>query len=114
MLFNGTSRIKYYSRDLDLSPEIMAVLFIALGTVLICLLMGGSLQPLLSSSIKETPYIKTKQKYTYIVVASDGIPRTIENCPFSEGDSVTITYKQGLPTLEGFQNQDYTKFFPLY
>jgi hypothetical protein len=40
MLFNGTSRIKYYSRDLDLSPEIRAVLFIVLGTVLICLLMG--------------------------------------------------------------------------
>lgn len=104
MLFNGTSRIKYYSRDFDLSPEIMAVSFITLGTVVVFLLMGASLQPLLSFSIKETAYIKIKQKYTCIVVASDGILRTMENCPFSEGDSVTIIYRQGLPLLEGFQN----------
>ena len=89
--------------DFDLSPKIMAVLFIALGVVVVFLLMGGSLQQLLSSSIQETVSVQIKQNNLCIVEASDGIPRTIENCPFNVGDNVTITYKQGLPTIEGFQ-----------
>ena len=89
--------------DFDLSPKIIAVLFIALGVVVVFLLMGGSLQQLLSSSIQETVSVQIKQNNLCIVEASDGIPRTIENCPFNVGDNVTITYKQGLPTIEGFQ-----------
>ena len=89
--------------DFDLSPKIMAVLFIALGVVVVFLLMGGSLQQLLSSSIQETVSVQIKQNNLCVVEASDGIPRTIENCPFEVGDNVTITYKQGLPTIEGFQ-----------
>ncbi|HKR72904.1 MAG TPA: hypothetical protein VJR94_02205 [Candidatus Nitrosocosmicus sp.] len=89
--------------DFDLSPKIMAVLFIALGVVVVFLLMGGSLQQLLSSSIQETVSVQIKENNLCIVEASDGIPRTIENCPFDVGDNVTITYKQGLPTIEGFQ-----------
>ena len=89
--------------DFDLSPKIMAVLFIALGVVVVFLLMGGSLQQLLSSSIQETVSVQIKQNNLCIVEASDGIPRTIENCPFNVGDNVTIIYKQGLPTIEGFQ-----------
>ncbi|WP_148687222.1 hypothetical protein [Candidatus Nitrosocosmicus hydrocola] len=89
--------------DFDLSPKMMAVLFIILGVVVVFLLMGGSLQQLLSSSIQETVSVKIKQNDTCIVEASDGIPRSINNCPFNVGDNVTITYKQGLPTIEGFQ-----------
>lgn len=89
--------------DFDLSPKIIAVLFIALGVVVVFLLMGGSLQQLLSSSIQETVSVQIKQNNLCVVEASDGIPRTIENCPFEVGDNVTITYKQGLPTMEGFQ-----------
>jgi len=89
--------------DFDLSPKMMAVLFIILGVVVVFLLMGGSLQQLLSSSIQETVSVKIKQNNTCIVEASDGIPRSINNCPFNVGDNVTITYKQGLPTIEGFQ-----------
>jgi len=89
--------------DFDLSPKMMAVLFIILGVVVVFLLMGGSLQQLLSSSIQETVSVKIKQNNICIVEASDGIPRSINNCPFNVGDNVTITYKQGLPTIEGFQ-----------
>lgn len=89
--------------DFDLSPKMMAVLFIILGVVVVFLLMGGSLQQLFSSSIQETVSVKIKQNNTCIVEASDGIPRSINNCPFDVGDNVTITYKQGLPTIEGFQ-----------
>jgi hypothetical protein len=89
--------------DFDLSPKMLAVLFIILGVVVVFLLMGGSLQQLLSSSIQENVPVKIKQNNTCIVEASDGIPRSIENCPFDVGDNVSITYKQGLPAIEGFQ-----------
>ena len=89
--------------DFDLSPKMIAVLFIILGVVVVFLLMGGSLQQLLSSSIQENVTVKIKQNNICIVEASDGIPRSIENCPFNVGDNVTITYKQGLPAIEGFQ-----------
>ena len=89
--------------DFDLSPKMIAVLFIILGIVVVFLLMGGSLQQLLSSSIQENVPVKIKQNNICIVEASDGIPRSIENCPFNVGDNVTITYKQGLPAIEGFQ-----------
>jgi hypothetical protein len=89
--------------DFDLSPKMIAVLFIILGVVVVFLLMGGSLQQLLSSSIQENVPVKIKQNNICIVESSDGIPRSIENCPFNVGDNVTITYKQGLPAIEGFQ-----------
>ena len=89
--------------DFDLSPKMIAVLFIILGVAVVFLLMGGSLQQLLSSSIQENVPVKIKQNNTCVVEASDGIPRSIENCPFDVGDNVTITYKQGLPAIEGFQ-----------
>lgn len=89
--------------DFDLSPKMIAVLFIILGVVVVFLLMGGSLQQLLSSSIQENVPVKIKQNSTCVVEASDGIPRSIENCPFDVGDNVTITYKHGLPAIEGFQ-----------
>lgn len=89
--------------DFDLSPKMIAVLFIILGVVVVFLLMGGSLQQLLSSSIQENVPIKIKQTNICIVEPSDGIPRSIENCPLDVGDNITITYKQGLPTIEGFQ-----------
>jgi regulatory protein YycI of two-component signal transduction system YycFG len=89
--------------DFDLSPKMIAVLFIILGVVVVFLLMGGSLQQLLSSSIQENVPVKIKQNNICIVEVSDRIPRSIENCPFNVGDNVTITYKQGLPAIEGFQ-----------
>ena len=89
--------------DFDLSPKIIAVLFIILGVVVVFLLMGGSLQQLLSSSIQENVSVKIEQDNTCIVEGSDGIPRSIENCPFDVGDNVTITYKQGLPAIESYE-----------
>lgn len=42
-----------------------------------------------------------KETETCIVEASDGISRTINNCSYQKGDNITISYKQGLPNLEG-------------
>lgn len=81
----------------------MAVLFIIAEIVLVFILMGGSLQQLFSPSIQENVAVKIKQNGTCMVEASDGIPRSVENCPYSQGQNFTIYYKQGLPSIERYQ-----------
>ena len=86
--------------DFELSPKWLAVLFVIAGIVVVFMLMGGSLTQLFSSSIQETVTVQIKQGDTCIVEPSDGVPRTIDNCPYQQGESITINYKQGLPSLE--------------
>ncbi|MDN5868108.1 MAG: hypothetical protein L0H55_12025 [Candidatus Nitrosocosmicus sp.] len=62
--------------------------------------MGGSLVQLFSSSIQENVIVEIKQNGTCIMEASDDIPRTIQNCPYEQGDNITISYKQGLPGMQ--------------
>jgi hypothetical protein len=69
------------------------------------MLMGGSLTQLFSSSIQENVIVQIKQNNTCVVETSDGIPRSIQICPYQQGDNITISYKQGLPTLESHSQQ---------
>ncbi len=89
--------------DFDLSPKMLAILFIIAGVVLVFILLGGSLQRLFSQSIQDLVVIKIKQNGTCVVEASDGIPRSVENCPYSQGQNFTIYYKQGLPGIESYK-----------
>ena len=89
--------------DFEFSPKWFAILFIIAGVVVVFMLMDGSLTQLFSSSIQESVIVQIKEGDTCIVEASDGIPRSISNCPYQQGDNVTISYKQGLPSLEGHQ-----------
>jgi len=87
--------------DFEFSPKMLAILFIIAGVIVVFMLMGGSLTQLFSSSIKENVPVQIKQNDTCIVEASDGIPRSINNCPYQQGENITINYKQGFPELEG-------------
>lgn len=89
--------------DFEFSPKWVAVLFIIAGIVIVFMLMGGSLPQLFSASIQEIVLVQLKEGDTCVIEASDGIPRTINNCPYQQGDNITISYKQGLPSLEGHQ-----------
>ena len=89
--------------DFELSPKWMAVLFIIGGVVVVFMLMGGSLTQLFSSSIQESVKVEIKEGNNCVIEASDGIPRTINNCPYQQGDTITISYKQGLPSVESHQ-----------
>jgi len=89
--------------DFEFSPKMLAILFIIAGVVVVFMLMGGSLTQLFSSSIQETVPIQIKQGDTCVVEASDGVPRTINDCPYEQGDNITINYKQGMPSLESHQ-----------
>lgn len=89
--------------NFEFSPKILAVLFIVAGVIVVFMLMGGSLTQLFSSSIQETVSIQIKHGDTCVVEASDGVPRSINNCPYQQGENITITYKQGIPSIESHQ-----------
>jgi hypothetical protein len=86
--------------DFEFSPKMLGVLFIIAGVVVVFMLMGGSLTQLLSASIQEVVPVQIKQNDTCVVEASDGVPRSINNCPYQLGENVTINYKQGIPAIE--------------
>jgi hypothetical protein len=86
--------------DFEFTPKWLAVLFIVAGVVVVFMLMGGSLTQLFSSSIREIVQVQIKQGNTCVVEASDGVPRSIDNCPYQLGENVTINYKQGIPAIE--------------
>lgn len=67
------------------------------------ILLSGALQQLFSPSIEEIVVVKIKQNGTCIVEASDGIPSSVKNCPYSQGQNFTIYYKQGLSSIERYQ-----------
>lgn len=89
--------------DFDLSPRMLAIIFIVGGIVVVFMLMGGSLTQLFSAGVQETVMVKIKEGDTCIVEASDGIPRSIENCSYQQGENITIEYKQGLPSIQSHQ-----------
>ena len=86
--------------DFDLSPKILAVFFVIAGIVVVFMLMGGSLTQLFSGSIEEAVSVQIKQGNTCVVEASDGVPRSIDNCPYELADNLTISYKQRIPGIE--------------
>ena len=89
--------------NFEFSPKVLALLFVIAGVVVVFMLMGGSLKQLFSSSIQESVTVQIKQGDTCIVEPSDGVPKSIDNCPYQQGENITIKYKQGLPSLESHQ-----------
>ena len=83
-----------------MSPARLAFIFIAGGIGLVFLLLGSSIVNLFSGGITEQVVIKIKEGDACIVEASDGIPRQITNCPYKEGDTITIVYRQQQPAIQ--------------
>lgn len=48
---------------------------------------------------EETKVIIKDEQGTCTVQAEDDIPRTIDNCPYNEGDMISITYKRERPPI---------------
>ena len=83
-----------------MSPAQLAFIFIAGGIGLVFLLLGSSIVSLFSGGITEQVVIKIKEGDACIVEASDGIPRQITNCPYNEGDTINIVFKQQQPAIQ--------------
>jgi len=82
------------------SPARLAIIFIIAGVVIVFAIFGTSARSMFVSSTTEEGTVEIKQADECIVQASDEIPRKITNCPYEQGEKVSITYKPGQPNIE--------------
>jgi hypothetical protein len=85
----------------DLSPRTLALIIIAAGVIIVFAISGFQARNLFAPSITEDARVAIKnQDGTCVVEGSDRVPRTISNCPYNTGDTVSITYKPQQPSIE--------------
>jgi hypothetical protein len=85
----------------DLSLKTIAVIMIAAGVIIVFALSGFQARSLFAPSITEDAQVVIKnQDGTCVVEGSDRVPRTISNCPYNTGDTISITYKAEQPSIE--------------
>jgi hypothetical protein len=86
----------------DISLKKLAVIIIAAGIIIVFAISGFQARNLFAPSITEDAQvvIKNEQDGTCVVEGSDRVPRTISNCPYNTGDTLSITYKPEQPSIE--------------
>jgi hypothetical protein len=92
--------LSYRIMGLTDSPAKLAIIFIIAGVVIVFAIFGTSARSIFVSSTTEESAVEIKQADECIVQASDGIPRKISNCPYEQGEAISITYKPGQPNIE--------------
>jgi hypothetical protein len=83
-----------------MSPVILATVLIAAGIVIVFFLSGFQIFSVLSPGTSEEVVVSIKQNNLCIVEASDNVPRQIQECPYDEGQRITIVYKYEQPAIE--------------
>ena len=81
------------------SPARLAIIFIIAGVVIVFAIFGTSVRSIFVSSTTEEGTVEIKQADECIVQASDGIPRKITNCPYEQGETISITSSKDNQTL---------------
>jgi hypothetical protein len=79
----------------------LAIIFIIAGVIIIFLLSGFQAGDVLFAPniTEETEVIIKDAQGTCTVEGADNIPRTISDCPYEVGDTISITYKQDQPSI---------------
>ncbi len=80
----------------------LAVVLIAAGVGIVFLISGFQARDVLfAPSVTEESQviIKDEQQGTCTVQAEDDVPRTITDCPYDVGDTISITYKREQPPI---------------
>jgi hypothetical protein len=80
------------------------IIIIAAGVGIVFLLSGFQvIDVLFAPNITEETQVIIKEQGICTVQAEDDVPRTIENCPYDVGDTISITYKREQPPILGHQ-----------
>ncbi|HEX6280966.1 MAG TPA: hypothetical protein VFZ67_01930 [Nitrososphaera sp.] len=78
----------------------IAIIMIAGGIGIVFLISGFQAQDVIfAPNITEETEVIIKEQGTCTVQAEDDVPRTIENCPYDVGDTISITYKREQPPI---------------
>lgn len=83
-----------------MSPAILAVVLVAAGIVIVFFISGFQIFTVFSPGTSEEVTVSMKQNGVCIVEASDNVPRQIQDCPYEEGQRITIVYKYEQPAIE--------------
>ena len=89
----------------DLSLRTAVIIMVAAGVIIVFAISGFQARNLFTPSITENAQviIKNSEDGSCVLEGSDRVPRTISNCPYNMGDSVSITYKPQQPSIERHQ-----------
>ncbi len=66
-------------------------------------MFGFPIKDLIRSDVTDQAKVVTKSEGTCVVIGSDQHPRGIPDCPYKIGDTLIITYKQGMAPVERYQ-----------
>jgi hypothetical protein len=77
-----------------------AIILIIAGVVIVFAISGFQARDVLfAPNITEETEVIIKEQGTCIVQAEDDVPRTIVDCPYDIGDTISITYKREQPPI---------------
>ena len=80
----------------------LAIILIAGGVGIVFFISGFQARDVLfAPNVTEESevIIKEEQQGTCTVQAEDDVPRTISDCPYNVGDTISITYKREQPPI---------------
>ncbi|MFZ0897071.1 MAG: hypothetical protein WAZ77_21425 [Candidatus Nitrosopolaris sp.] len=66
-------------------------------------MFGFPIKDLIRSDITDQVKVVIKSEGTCVVIGSDQHPRAIPDCQYQIGDTLIITYKQGMAAVEKYQ-----------
>ena len=79
----------------------LAIILIVAGVAIVFLISGFQVRDVLFAPniTEETRVIIKGEQGTCTVQAEDDVPRTISDCPYEVGDTISITYKREQPPI---------------
>ncbi len=81
-----------------------AIILIAAGVAIVFVISGFQvIDVLFAANITEETQVIIKEQGTCTVQAEDDVPRTIGDCPYDVGDTISITYKREQPSISEHQ-----------
>ena len=82
---------------------LLVVIIIIGGFFGVQAMFGFPIKDLIRTDVTGQAKVVTKSEGTCVVIGSDQHPRGIPNCPYKLGDTLIITYKQGMASVEKYQ-----------
>ncbi len=78
----------------------LAIILIAAGVVAVFAISGFQARDVLfAPNITEETQVIIKEGTTCTIQAADDVPRTISDCTYDVGDTISITYKREQPPI---------------
>jgi hypothetical protein len=82
---------------------LLAVVIIIGGFIGLQAMLGFPIKDLIRNDVTDKQKVVTKSEGTCVVIGVDQHPRGIPNCPYKIGDTLTVTYKHGMASVEKYQ-----------